>query len=147
VTVYEAFGFTCDGAMRNDAGLLFNPMSELQFKLLRIVAIPAALLFVADWLSLASRLQLSQATEAMVTASQGRSTPSPQCQTSGVAADTWLLHDRWIVAAKQYGQMVVTAESQVSAYREAKIMWSLGILTSVAVAAFNYSARPMSSAF
>jgi GNAT superfamily N-acetyltransferase len=26
VTVYEVFGFACDGAMRNDAGFLFNPM-------------------------------------------------------------------------------------------------------------------------
>ena len=139
-------------------------MSELRFKLLRIIAIPAALLFVADWLSLSSRLQLSRATETTVTATEGRfkgqgvlylrapelgeirvpcSNAEPLCTGAhplhNESLRVWLqspglLHDRWIVGAEQNGQMVVTPESQTSAYRVAKIMWSLGVLASVLVA-------------
>jgi len=139
-------------------------MSEFQFKLLRIVALPAALLFVADWLSLTSCLQISRATETTVTVSQGTfkgqsvlylqapefgeirvpcSNAEPLCngarRVHNEKLRVWLqtpglLHDRWIVGTEQNGQMVVTPESQASAYRVAKIMWSLGVLASVAVA-------------
>src|SRR5688572_209734 len=147
-------------------------MSATALTVMRYLAAPIALVLLLSWLALPSRLQFSSSIETTATSVRGSfkgqevvylqtavfgeiripcseaaplcgsERPAPHAQFRVWLQDPGFLYSPWVVAAQYNGSSIMTPESQASAYRRAKIMWAIGTLVAVGIAAMLWYFGP-----